>query len=257
MPPITRETFAWPFKGEDWKNRFLIGSLMYLAVYLFSVLGWLGVIAAYGYSFVIMRAVMRGDQPTLPKWERYNELLTDGVKGLLSSFGYLVPMSLVILCAILSLCVGLFAPILSDASPTSQGNMAYLPWMSAGLIGFFVLTFVAWLIAFVIGIPATIGMAQYLRTGKISAGYRLGEVWKILRANIGGFVGALAINFAIGIGLSTFVLLLNFTIILCCLNQFVMAPVLFYQTLLWAYLFGVAYREGCVKAGLVLDLPAK
>ncbi len=35
---------------------------------------------------------------------------------------------------------------------------------------------------------------------------------------------------------------------------FLMAPVHLYLQLMHAYLFGIAYREGCLKAGIPLDV---
>jgi hypothetical protein len=51
--------------------------------------------------------------------------------------------------------------------------------------------------------------------------------------------------------LSYLISFLYFTIILCCFIPFLMAPLSFYFALMWACLFGMAYREGAAKAGIL------
>ena len=257
MPPITKETFIWFFKDADWKNKFLIGSLMFLAGYIVPMIGWLGIFVALGYCLAIWRALLRGEPPVPPKWETYDAHFLDGLKATLAGLLYNLPVLLSSMVAFLFLFGGVGISIfMSVGSERASNAVAGMPFL-VGLVGFFAMLFLMSGLGLFVAIPYAIAVGQYVRTGKISAGYRLGEVWKIFRANVGGFIGALVLVWAVGIGLSILMVVLYFTVILCLLNQFVLAPILFYQTLMWAYLFGVAYREGCLKAGITLDIPAK
>lgn len=253
MQPITQEMFTWYFKDPDWKNKFLIGSILYLAIYIVPIIGWVGMLIAYGYGILIFRDVLRGKQPTLPAWEKYGALLRDGLKANIAGLGYLVLMFLMMIGV---LALSLFGMGLSYPSIVGEGRLtsamlpAFLAWFSVGLLGAIsLITFLGMLVT----LPWSIAIGQYARAGQMRAGYRLGEMWKIFRANARGFVIALIAYSAAFIGLNSLAFLLNFTIILCLLSQFVMAPILFYLTLIWAHLFGIAYREGCLNAGVPLD----
>jgi len=51
---ITKETF-YLFSKTPIEDKFLIGSLMFLAGYIVPVIGWLGMFVAFGYSLSILR----------------------------------------------------------------------------------------------------------------------------------------------------------------------------------------------------------
>ena len=253
MPPITQDTLTWYFKDVDWKNKFLVGSLFMLIATFVPGVGLLGYQVVYGYALVVMRATMRAEPLTLPKWERYGELFVDGFKAGLAAFGYLIPGIIAIVGAYGLIIVAI---VLESTLwiPTTRAGEPAIPWLlligNAGLflaLGFAMLWFIATVI------PIAIAVGQYARTGQIRAGYRLREVWDILRANIGGFVLALFVFCAIAIGISFLLQIVYMTIILCCLLPFISAPISFYLTLNWAYLFGLAYREGARKAGIALE----
>ena len=257
MPPITKETFTWFSKDPEWKNKFLIGSLMFLAGYIVPIIGWLGMFVALGYSLAIWRAQLRGETPVLSQWDKYEINFLDGLKATLASFLYYLPPFVASAAAFLFLFSGIAFAVFTTSGLDRAASIAAWTPLLTGYLGFFVTFLLAGILSLIAAIPCAIAVGQYVRTGKISAGYRFGEIRRIFRANASGFIGALVALWGVGIGLSIVIFLLYFTVILCLLNQFVVAPVLFYQTVMWTYLFGSAYREGCVKAGIVLDTPAK
>ena len=249
MPPITQETFAWLFKDPEWKTKFLIGSLFILAGTFIPIIGWLGYFAVYGYCLIMVRAVIRGDAPALPTWDRFGELFVDGFKSGLAAIGYLLPGIIAMFCAYGSMFGAIMVDVIVSAT-ARRGSAFFPPAFLIGYAGFFLFFAVAMVLFLVTVIPMAIAVGQYARTGEIGAGYRFDEVWRILRANVGGFVIALFMSWAIAIGLSLLLQIVYFTIILCCLLPFLMAPISFYMTVMWAYLFGMAYREGSTKAGI-------
>jgi len=214
-------------------------------------------LVAFGYCLSILRALARGETPTLPEWDRYEMFFLDGVKAVLAGIGYAIPVILATLGAFIFLMGGVVVSIFTRVNVDRASQAAFPMPLLCGALGFFVILMFVSVLSLILAIPLAIAVGQYARTGAISAAYRLGEVWKIFRANVSGFVAALVLYWAVGIGMSVVTVILYFTIVLCLLSEFVAAPVLFYQTLMWAYLFGVAYREGCIKAGIVLDTPAK
>ncbi|MBI5302228.1 MAG: DUF4013 domain-containing protein [Chloroflexi bacterium] len=253
MPPITQETLVWAFKDPDWKSKFLIGSAIALAARFVPLVGILAYFAIYGYCLIMLRAVLRGAAPMLPKWENFGDLFVDGFKSGLAAIGYWLPGMLAMICAYSSMFVMIFADAVTRVSATRDAAQRF-PWgILAGYAGFFGFFAIAMVLMLLLMFPMVIAVGQYARTGEIGAGYRISEVWKILRANLGGFIIAFFIGLAIAVGLGMVLQILYFTIILCCLIPFVSAPISFYMTLMWSYLFGMAYREGALKAGLLAN----
>lgn len=250
MSPITQEMFTWYFKEPDWKNKFLIGSAFALLTVI-PIIGLIGYWIVFGYSLTLMRTVMRGETPTLSKWENYGERLVDGFKATLSAIAYYLPGVIFILLAFVVMFAA-FIPI-GLASPETKRSVLAFWSIIGGQLAFMAILGIAYL-AWMIGmIPTPVAVGQYLRTGKISAGYHLRQVWQILRANAGGYLIAWVLYYALVMGLSMLFSFVYMTIILCCLLPFLMAPIHLYFQLMQAYLFGIAYREGCLKAGIALD----
>ncbi len=248
---ITQETLTWPFKGPDWKNRFIIGSALFLAVSYVPLIGILAIFVIYGYALGIMRAVMRGEPPTMPAWEKLGELLVDGLKAAGSAIGYMLPGLLAFVCSYLVLFASIFGGTLSAAStPGRTPNPSLGPIFVVGWFGFILLLFIGLALIFIAAIPTPLAVAQYARTGQIGSGYRLGEMWQIFRANVGGFLLAWVVHLGIGSVMSTAILLAYATIILCLALPIILAPIGFYTILMYVNLFGMAYRDGIAKVGL-------
>ncbi len=247
---ITQETLSWPLKDPEWKNKFIIGSALILAGSLIPLVGLFGLFVVYGYALIIMRAVMRGESPTLPRWDNLGELLLDGLKAALSTLGYFIPGVLLFCCSYVFFFAAMFGGAALSSGP-SRGASAGFPLMFiVGEIGFFVSLGIAMTVFLLGTIPTPIAVAQYARTGEIGAGYRMHEVWQILRANVSGFLLAWIIYVGILYITSFLVYFAYATIILCFLLPVIIAPIGFYLSLTYAVIFGMAYREGIAKAGL-------
>lgn len=246
---ITPETLSWAFKDPEWKNKFIIGSALILAGTLIPLVGLLGMFVVYGYGLIIMRAVMRGESPTLPQWEKLGEMLIDGIKAILSMLGYLIPGILLFCCSYGFLFTAIFggAALSSSTRGTSVGfPVAFI----LGELGFFVFLGAAMTLGLIGLVPTPVAVAQYARTGEIAAGYRVGEVWQILRTNVAGFLLAWIVYVGFLYVTSFSMYFAYATIILCFFLPIIMAPISFYMSLLYAVVFGMAYRQGIARAGL-------
>ena len=94
-------------------------------------------------------------------------------------------------------------------------------------------------------------------TDDFGAAFRLKEWWTIFKANVGGFMLAYLLVFAVSMVLNSILGFLYCTIILCCIVPFLTAPVTLYTVIISGALFGEAYREGVEKAEHnVIDAPA-
>jgi hypothetical protein len=68
----------FPFKEQDWKSRFLVGSLLVLACFVIPLAPWLFV---YGYYIRLMRRASKGEELALPVWGDWSGLARDGIQG--------------------------------------------------------------------------------------------------------------------------------------------------------------------------------
>ena len=86
----------FPFKEQDWKSRFLIGSLLYVAysIPFFGLVAWAFL---NGYVIRMMRQASKGEELTLPTWDDWGELAKDGIQGFLIHLAYTLPGILVYL----------------------------------------------------------------------------------------------------------------------------------------------------------------
>lgn len=240
---ITQETLTWPFKDPEWRNKFIVGSALALASSAVPILGLVGIFAIYGYSLIVMRAVMGGGSPALPKWDKYGELIVDGLKATLAAVGYFVPGFLAFCCAY----VFLFATIIATANASPSASAGTGVQFLLGQLGYFVLLFGGIMLFYLGTIPTPVASGQYARTREIVSGYRLREIWAILRANLVGYLLGWAVYLGLLMALSYLLVFVYATIILCFLLPVLLAPLTFYMALLWATVFGAAYREGIEK----------
>ncbi len=249
---ITQDDFTWMFKDPDWKNKFLVGSLLALAATFIPLVGLLALLAVYGYALILMRAVMRGEPRFLPKWDDLGKMFVDGLQSAFAAVGYLLPGIIVFGCGFAFFFVAMFGGTFAAAATENARDAAgssFFVFM-LGQLGLFVTMGIAmfvWLAGTLV-IPVAVG--QYVRTGEIAAGYRWSEIWRILRTNASGFLVAWIMYFGVSLAMGFAVSILYYTIILCCLIPFLTAPITFYTALLFAQFFGAAYREGVSRAGL-------
>lgn len=249
---FTQDDLTWMFKDPDWENKFLVGSLLALGSMFVPFLGIAATAIIYGYALSLMRRAMRGEPRVLPKWDDYGAMFVDGGKAILSAIVYFLPGIIIFVCGYLFLFGMIFGSALAETTRVSEsGDGVFVFFILIGQLGFFV-CFAIGMLVYLVGFAlAPVAVGQYLRTGQISAGYRWAEVWRVLRANLSGFLIALIMYYAIAYGLGFVVSILVYTIVLCLFIPFLAAPITFYVALLYAQFFGAAYREGALKAGLL------
>jgi hypothetical protein len=100
---VTQDDLTWMFKDPEWKNKFLVGSLLALATTFVPLLGLAALAIVYGYALILMRGVIHGEPRQLPRWENFGALFVDGLKAALSALGYVLPGLVIMVCAYLAM----------------------------------------------------------------------------------------------------------------------------------------------------------
>lgn len=189
--------FSYVFDDEEWISIILIGGLIFL-IPIF------GQIALIGFMFETARNVAAGNPRPLPRWSNLGDKFMQGLYGVVISLVYSLP---IILLAVLFACIAIFG--VAAAGSGGDGGEA-----AAGLVGLASLCLAPLFFVFALVLQPLLLAAygRYLQTGSLRAALQVGESWRTLRSDLGGwlvlwllmlvcgFVGSLG-SFAFGVGM--------------------------------------------------------
>jgi hypothetical protein len=253
-----KSLLKFPFKGRDWRSRFLVGTLLYLACFipLLGVAAWLLII---GYVIQVMRRASKGEELSLPAWDDWGGMLKDGLQGLIVQMVYMLPGLVVLyggmfLYFVAVLGSNILLPFMGSES--GDPSMAILPVLFLLLLfGGFAIMFLSmalgWLLMILGMIPLPMALAHFSAQGKLSAAFHIREWWSLLRANKLGYLVAWVIVAGLGamlyLALMPLYLGLSFTFFLLPFFMFfvliLVAPLYLYLSLVGAAVFGRTYWE--------------
>jgi hypothetical protein len=129
-----------------------------------------------GYQLAVTRQVMAGKDLPLPEWDDWGKLFMDGLYVVIAIFVYTLPLWLLF-------CIGFgvsFLPVLGAGNEdvaAALGGVAALTWVVMMCL-FFILA-----IGLALVVPGI--YIQYIRTNEFASLFRIGEVFGIVRNNIG------------------------------------------------------------------------
>ncbi|MCB8977518.1 MAG: DUF4013 domain-containing protein [Ardenticatenaceae bacterium] len=220
------KAFTYITEDDRWMGKIAIGALISLASFLI-LPGFL----LTGYLVGIARNVMNGVKRPLPEWDDLGTLFKDGLSIVMASVVYTLPFWLLICIAFVST-IGFGG--LSEMTEISEDAIAAGVMATYGLVGCLVLIFM--LALFFIS-PAIV--IQYVREGELGACFRFGEVFTIVRENMGDILIAGLTPFLASFVMSMVFGVLNIFLcvgtVLAFLLSFVMTP---YLTAVTGHLYG-------------------
>jgi hypothetical protein len=235
---------AFPFRAPNARMKLALLAVLSFAGFIVPVLPGVFLL---GYGGFIMRRIIQEDgEPSLPDWDNWNEMLVLGLRlgGALLIYG--LP---VVLVALLSY-FGMIIPFILDAFSTANGSATTGSAMALQFGGMFVWMAgfgVAMLLGTVVWLILPVVMGHVVATNSFSAAFHVRDWWRILRANLGGYIVSMVLIAGIYMGVILVAQILYMTIVLC-----VLFPVAI--TLLGAYLlvisnvvFGQAYAEAAAR----------
>ncbi|MEE9599350.1 MAG: DUF4013 domain-containing protein [Anaerolineales bacterium] len=158
------KAFSFVFEDEDWLKKIAVGGL-------FSLIPVIGIFVVLGWGVEITKRVINGDPEVLPDWSDFGGYLTRGFMVFLVAFIYLLPVILLQVCSSL--------PYLYEAA-----DETLLTIFTIVTVCFGCLTAIYSIGAYLL-LPAAI--ARYAATGEVSAAFKLGEVFKMVKNNIGTY----------------------------------------------------------------------
>jgi hypothetical protein len=232
-----REVFAFPLRGPDWRQRFIIGSAILIAGFFIPILP---LIFVCGYVVALMRQAIQGDDLVLPRWGDWGKLASDGLRAMVAGFVYLLPGLLIAFVGFALYFAASFAmPFAIEA-----GDDILWPLLFFGGFAIMFLTMFLGTVVTVLGaIPLPIATAHLVAEDDLAAAFRLRQWWPLLRANpLGVFIAWVVVAGLMGI-FYLVIMLLYYTLVLCCAAPLLAGPIGFYVLLVAAALFGRTYRE--------------
>jgi hypothetical protein len=223
---------AFTFVTDDpkWLTKVLIGGGLFIAtlVLLFTVIGWIFVAAIIaGYLIQLARNVINGEAQVLPEWDNWGVKMTDGFKVIVIGIVYALPTFLIYLLFVLIFTVP--SVIMGSSNNSGVQSSGAVLNLIGSCLGFF-LEFV---LTFALATILPVAIARYATTNNLTSAFQFGEVFGILRQNIGMYIivallTAIVLQLVAGIGL-----------IACFVGVFFTG---FYAELVAFHLYGQAYR---------------
>lgn len=232
-----KELFMFPFKDEEARKYLLIGGLVSVAGFFIPVLPYLVLI---GYAAQISKQVLKGEQPRMIPWEDWGELLKEGVRLVGIRMVYSLPI-LVIALPVFFMGIGM--PFIAGAMESNDAETIVMIASLIMVVGICLLFPIS--IPLIVIIPAA--EMHVIEKDEFAAGFRFKEWWQVLRANLGGFIAAFGIYWAVSMILSLAMQLLMMTLILACLLIILIPAMTIYLILIMYATTAVAYRDGREK----------
>lgn len=247
--PDLKEMLTFPFQDPDWKNKFLIGSLITLIGFVIPIVPFLLI---YGYSMQIMRRIIvEQSKPFLPEWDNWGKLLLDGLKLFGLVFVFTLPLMLLFFVGSSFFFVPVAAGIpLMEGLEEGGGGAAGITLAIVtviSILGAMALIGLGTILAMAVGVVMPAALGHIVATDDFGAAFRLREWWSIFRANLAGFLLAYVMMMVVSMVLSSGLMMIYVTLILCCLLPIIIGPVTMYLVAIYGALFGQAYRDGVQK----------
>lgn len=242
---LEQKNFTFPFEDRDWGNKFIIGSLLHLIA---PFLLYLPIVFPRGYSLRVWQDAVEGLPPRLTEWDDWEGMGLRGVIYYVVMLLYSLPVwlmwgAVVVLAAGGGLGLAWIADAAEGGAAATIGAL-----MLAGGLGLAVL--VAALLSLVSGLFYPVAVGRYLEKERFGAAFELGAAWRAVRINLGDWIAAWLVVFVLNLIIGSVVSLLS--IILCWIpfiSYLLMAPAMFYTSLVQARLMGLAYREARRRLG--------
>jgi hypothetical protein len=172
------------FRDPDWLKKIAIGSL-------FSILGiiLIGSIIVQGYLLAYGERVARANPRPLPEWEDFGDLTRKGLLGFLVAIVYSLPIILVIFVLALLMFPLIFAASASGVSSDAIGGIFTL-----AICGGMALVLPFSLLIYIV-VPAALAQL-ILHNYDLGAAFRIGEVFHLIRRNLGQYLLMTLLSYA-------------------------------------------------------------
>jgi hypothetical protein len=214
-------SFTFITEDEDWLQKVLIGGLI-------SLIPVVGQFYMVGYAIQVIKATIEGREIPLPEvTEDFGDKLLKGLLASIIVFIYVLP---VIVVGGIS---GGGAAVLSEAFADQDVSETVAVIWSACL------GCVSLVLGILIGLFIPFAWSKYAESGQFGDAFKFGDIFRMLKANIGPAFITILLSAAAGIAAAIV------GSILCGIGLFFTT---FYAQLVTAFLYGSVYRQAKAKS---------
>ena len=207
-------SFTYVIEDEEWWKKVLIGAAL-------SLIPFIGQFYMMGYVLAAMKNVIAGRDVPLPEpLDDFGDKLVKGLLLAVITFIFFLPVTIVGACSSIS-------PLFEDMIADPDAVRIVIPvWLGCfGCLSIILSIATALLLPFVWG--------KYAETGQFGEAFKLGEIFGMLKSNIGPAFVVLLVS-AVANALA------SLGLIVCLIG---MVFTVFYAQLVVAFLYGSLYRQ--------------
>lgn len=235
----------FPFKDAESRNRLLIASAIGFASFIIPILPSLFLL---GYAGAIMKQIIvERKEPSMPEWSNWSEYLSLGTRLFGVNLIYAIPAMTPMVLGYAAIMVPAFLQALSSDPYSASSSDPFSGLFLLGTFGGLVLFGIGMLFSLILFVILPPTLSHVVARDSFAAGFQVRDWWKILRANIGGFLLSMVVAGGLYMVMMLAVQIIYMTIILCFLLPFLLAFISAYLSIILFALFAQAYREGVQK----------
>ncbi len=244
--------FRFPFQGPDWRNRFIVGSVLSFAGCIIPIVPSIFVA---GYLLQVMRRAIQAEELSLPAWEEWGRLGVDGLRALVVSLVYFLPGLIVFIGGLALYFAASFSLPFTMNAADETSALAPLLLLLATMAIMFLSMFIGSILILAGAFPWPMATAHFVAQDRVAAAFRVREWWPLLTRNRLGYFIAWVVTLGLAGVLYLGTMLAYYSLVGCFLIPFLAAPLGFYLALVGVALFGAIYRESLViqSAGVSLE----
>ncbi len=247
---ITWERITFPFREEKWLGNMAIAGLFGLIGLVF----FPAYIVFAGQMTRLMKQTMKGEEPTLTKWDDFGQILIEGLKVVVVGFVYYLPITL--LSCIMTVMFFAVVPVVVLAAENDAAAAGAIATMIAVYGLSFILIGIITLLSFGLSFLAMIGIARMVANDSLSSAFEFGEVWALAKGGFKNFIIAFLMGYALYMGASFAMMIVTYTIVLACLFPLLIGAVYYFGALQFGALYGSAYRQTMLDMDKPLEIGA-
>ncbi len=211
---------TYVLEDSDWVKKVAIGGLISLV----PILNF----ATYGYYLQLLRQIMAGSELPLPEWDELGEKWVNGLVLTLIMLVWALPALILMGFSLVPL---LLAAVSGQGDSQTAGFAALggmVIFMALGVIYLLLMAFVS---------PAIV--LNFAREGGFGSGFRFGQIFSYVTADIGGYVMLLAVMFGVSVAVGVVGSILS---AIPLLGQIALIFLGFFATLVYAHYLAQYYR---------------
>ncbi len=172
------KAFVFPTEDQDWLRKVGIAALVML-------IPLVGSFALAGWGLEVTRRVIRREPQPLPDWTDFGGYIVGGLQVAVIGFAYVLPIFLIVACS---------QGLLFSLTDSDNDTITSIVTLISICLSCIVFLFVIFMMFFV---PAAIG--KFADTGQMSAAFRFGEIFGLVRAAPAAYLLVLLGNLIAGI----------------------------------------------------------